>query len=108
MNTRDFAVELETSGKEQFREQLYSLNAQTSDASTPQQYEAVDKSLRRELEQYHDRGRDYITRIRRELDSAASAMKVVAEKVSSSGGDYEVVLQQEVQHLNTLSQSNDI
>lgn len=104
----DCAVELEVSETEHFREQLYSLHTQTSDASTPQQYEAVDKSLRQELHQYHDRGLTYITRMRRELESAASAMKVVAEQVSNSSGDYGVFIHDEVQRLNTLSESSDL
>ncbi len=104
----DYAIELDAGSTEQFREQLYSLHTQTSGASTTHEYEVVDKSLRRELQQYQDRSRGYLTRMRRELDAAASAMKVVAEQVSNSSGDYEVRLQQEVERLRLLSRSDNL
>ena len=104
----EYAVELDPRSTEYFRQRLQSLDAQCSQASAPEHYNAVQASLRGELRNYRDQAREQVTRIRKDLHNAAAAMKVFAESVSSSGDDCEVQLRQEVERLEALAVSDNI
>jgi GGDEF domain-containing protein len=104
----EYAVELDPRSTEYFRQRMHSLDAQCSQAATPEQYNAVQASLRGELRNYRDQAREQMTRMRKDLQNAASAMKVFAESVSGSGEDCEIQLRQEVERLGALAASDDI
>jgi GGDEF domain-containing protein len=104
----EYAVELDPRSTEYFRQRLQSLDAQCSQASAPEHYNAVQASLRGELRNYRDQAREQVTRMRKDLQNAAAAMKVFAESVSNSGDDCEHQLRAEVDRLEALAASDDI
>ena len=107
-SSAEYAVELDPRSTEYFQQRLQSLEAQCAHASTPENYSAVQASLRGELRNYRDQAREQMTRLRKDLHNAAAAMKVFAESLSSSGEDCEVQLRQEVERLEALAASDDI
>ena len=107
-SSAEYAVELDPHSTEYFRNRLQALDAQCGQASAPEHYNTVQASLRGELRNYRDQAREQMSRMRRELQNAAAAMKVFAEGVSSSGHDCEVQLHQDVQRLEALAGSDDI
>jgi len=107
-STAEYAVELDPRSTEHFRQRLQALDAQCSQASTPEHYNAVQSSFRGELRNYRDHTREQMTRMRKDLQNAAAAMKVFAESVSSSGEECEIQLRQEVQRLEALAAMDDI
>jgi GGDEF domain-containing protein len=107
-SSAEYAVELDPRSTEYFRQRLQSLDAQCTQASAPEHYNAVQASLRGELRNYRDQAREQMTRMRKDLQNAAAAMRVFAESVSSSGDDCELQLRQEVERLESLAASNDI
>ena len=107
-SSAEYAVELDPHSTEYFRQRLHSLDEQCSHASAPEHYNAVQASLRGELRNYRDQAREQLTRMRKDLQNAAAAMKVFAESVSTSGNDCDVQLRQEVEHLEVLASSDDI
>ena len=88
-SSAEYAVELDPHSTEYFRQRLQLLDAQCSQASAPEHYNAVQASLRGELRNYRDQAREQMTRMRKDLQNAAAAMKVFAESVSNSGDDCE-------------------
>lgn len=107
-SSAEYAVELDPRSTEYFRQRLLALDAQCSQASAPDHYNAVQASLRGELRSYRDQAREQMTRMRKDLHNAAAAMKVFAENVSSSGEDCELELRQEVERLEALTAIDDI
>jgi GGDEF domain-containing protein len=107
-SSAEYAVELDPRSTEYFRQRLQSLDAQCSQASAPEHYNAVQASLRGELRNYRDQAREQMARIRKDLQNAAAAMKIFAETVSSSGEDCELNLRQDVERLVALSGSDDV
>ena len=107
-SSAEYAVELDPRSTEYFRQRLQSLDAQFSQASAPEHYSAVQASLRGELRNYRDQAREQMTRMRKDLQNAAAAMKVFAESVSNSGDDCEQQLRVEVERLGALAASDDI
>jgi len=107
-SSAEYAVELDPQSTEYFRQRLQLLDTQCGQASAPEHYNAVQASLRGELRNYRDQAREQMARMRKDLQNAASAMKVFAETVSSSGDDCEQQLRQEVEQLEILAASDDI
>jgi GGDEF domain-containing protein len=107
-SSAEYAVELDPRSTEYFRQRLQALDAQCSQASVPEHYNAVQASLRGELRSYRDQAREQMTRMRKDLQNAAAAMKVFAENVSSTGEDCELELRQEVERLEALTAIDDI
>ncbi|MCU1336568.1 MAG: diguanylate cyclase [Bryobacterales bacterium] len=107
-SSAEYAVELDARSTEYFRQRLQSLDVQCSQASAPEHYNAVQASLRGELRNYRDQAREQMTRMRKDLQNAAVAMKVFAESVSTSGDDCELQLRREVERLEALAASDDI
>ena len=107
-SSAEYAVELDPHSTEYFRQRLQALDAQCGQASAPEHYNAVQASLRGELRNYRDQAREQMSRMRKDLQNAAAAMKVFAESVSSTGEDCELQLRQEVEQLASLAASDDI
>ncbi len=107
-SSAEYAVELDPYSTEYFRQRLQALDAQCSQASTPDHYNIVQSSLRGELRNYRDQAREQMSRMRRDLQNAAAAMRVFAESVASSGEDCELQLREEVGRLGALASSDDI
>ena len=95
----EYAVELDPRSTEYFRQRLKSLEHQWSHAAAPEQYSATQASLREELRNYRDQTREQLSVMRKDLQNAATAMKVFADTVTSSGDDHELQLRQEVSRL---------
>ena len=104
----EYAVELDPRHTEYFRQRLHLLEERCGLAGSPDQYHAVQASLREELRNYRDQGRQQMAAMRQELNSAAAAMKGFAENVSTSGDDYELQLRREVNRLESVASSEDI
>ena len=104
----EYAVELDPHSTEYFRQRLQLLDTQCGQASAPEHYNAVQASLRGELRNYRDQAREQMVRMRKDLQNAASAMKVFAESVSNSGNDCDLQLRREVEQLEALAGSDDI
>ena len=107
-SSAEYAVELDPNSTEYFRQRLQLLDAQCGQASAPEHYNAVQASLRGELRNYRDQAREQMSRMRKDLQNAAAAMKVFAESVTGSGDDCELQLRQEVERLEALAASDDI
>jgi GGDEF domain-containing protein len=107
-SSAEYAVELDPHSTDYFRQRLQLLDTQCGQASAPEHYNAVQASLRGELRNYRDQAREQMSRMRKDLQNAAGAMKVFAESVSSSGSDCDLQLRQEVERLEVLAGSNDI
>jgi len=107
-SSAEYAVELDPHSTEYFRQRLQLLDVQCGQASAPEHYTAVQASLRGELRNYRDQAREQMTRIRKDLQNAAAAMKVFAEGVSNSGNDCELQLREEVERLGALAASDDL
>jgi GGDEF domain-containing protein len=104
----EYAVELDPHSTEYFRQRLQLLDTQCGQASAPEHYNAVQASLRGELRNYRDQAREQMVRLRKDLQNAASAMKVFAESVSNTGNDCDLQLRREVEQLGALAASDDI
>ena len=104
----EYAVELDPRSTEYFRQRLKSLEHQWSHAAAPEQYSATQASLREELRNYRDQTREQLSVMRKDLQNAATAMKVFADTVTSSGDDHELQLRQEVSRLEEVAASDDI
>ena len=107
-SSAEYAVELDPNSTEYFRQRLQLLDTQCAQASAPEHYNAVQASLRGELRNYRDQAREQVSRMRKDLQNAAAAMKVFAETVTGSGADCELQLRQEVERLEALAGSDDI
>jgi GGDEF domain-containing protein len=107
-SSAEYAVELDPRSTEYFRQRIHLLDAQCSQATAPEHYSAVQASLREELRNYRDQAREQMGRMRKDLQNAASAMRVFADTVSTSGDDCELHLRQEVERLDQLAASDDI
>ena len=107
-SSSEYAVELDPHSTEYFRQRLLLLDTQCGQASAPEHYNAVQASLRGELRNYRDQAREQLSRMRKDLQNAASAMKVIAESVSTSGNDCDLQLRREVEQLEALAASDDI
>ncbi len=107
-SSSEYAVELDPHSTEYFQQRLQLLDAQCAQASAPEHYTAVQASLRGELRNYRDQAREQLSRMRKDLQNAAAAMKVFAESVSSNGNDCDLQLRREVEHLEALAASDDI
>jgi GGDEF domain-containing protein len=107
-SSAEYAVELDPHSTEYFRQRLQLLDVQCSQACAPEHYNAVQASLRGELRNYRDQAREQMVRMRKDLQNAATAMKVFAEGVSNSGNDCELQLREEVERLGALAASDDI
>ena len=107
-SSAEYAVELDPNSTEYFRQRLQLLDTQCGQASAPEHYNAVQASLRGELRNYRDQAREQMSRMRKDLQNAAAAMKVFAETVTGSGADCELQLRQEVERLEALAASDDI
>jgi len=107
-SSAEYVVELDPHSTEYFRQRLQLLDAQCSQASAPEHYNAVQASLRGELRNYRDQAREQVGRMRKDLQNAAAAMKVFAESVSENGNDCDLQLRREVEQLEALAGSDDI
>ena len=107
-SSAEYAVELDPNSTEYFRQRLQLLDTQCGQASAPEHYSAVQASLRGELRNYRDQAREQMSRMRKDLQNAAAAMKVFAETVSNTGDDCEGQLRLEVGRLEALAASDDI
>ncbi len=107
-SSAEYAVELDPNSTEYFRQRLQLLDTQCGQASAPEHYNAVQASLRGELRNYRDQAREQTSRMRKDLQNAAAAMRVFAESVTGSGADCELQLRQEVERLEALAASDDI
>ncbi|MBZ5633050.1 MAG: diguanylate cyclase [Acidobacteriia bacterium] len=107
-SSAEYAVELDPHSTEYFRQRLQLLDSQCGQASAPEHYSAVQASLRGELRNYRDQAREQMSRMRKDLQNAAAAMRVFAETVSSSGENCELQLRQEIDQLEALASSDDI
>src|SRR5579872_5944535 len=107
-SSAEYAVELDPHSTDYFRQRLELLDTQCGQASTPEHYNAVQASLRGELRNYRDQAREQLTRMRKDLQNAAAAMKVFAESVSISGNDCDLELRRQVDQLEALAVSDDI
>ncbi len=107
-SSAEYAVEFDPRSTEYFRQRLQSLEAQFSQASASEHYNAVQASWRGELRNYRDQAREQMGRMRKDLQNAAAAMKVFAENLTSSGDDCELQLRQELDRLEDLAASDDI
>ena len=107
-SSAEYVVELDPNSTDYFRQRLQLLDTQCGQASIPEHYNAVQASLRGELRNYRDQAREQMSRMRKDLQNAAAAMKVFAESVAGSGADCELQLRQEVERLEALTASDDI
>ena len=107
-SSAEYAVELDPNSTEYFRQRLQLLDTQCGQASAPEHYNAVQASLRGELRNYRDQAREQTSRMRKDLQNAAAAMRVFADSVTGSGADCELQLRQEVERLEALAGSDDI
>ena len=107
-SSAEYAVELEPRNTEYFRQRLHLLEERCKQAGSPEQYHAVQASLREELRNYRDQGRQHMTAMRQELNSAVAAMRVLADNVSTSGDEHETQLHREVGRLESVAASEDL
>jgi GGDEF domain-containing protein len=103
-----YAVEVDPAETAQFRERLRSLEKLLQTPPNPGAVQAVGASFRGELREYRDQAQERIARLRREMLSAAEAMKVFADGVATNGAGHEKELEEELHDLTILARSEDL
>jgi len=106
-STREYAVEIEAGLAERFRQRLASIERDLA-AARLEECPGIQTSFRGELRVYRDRCQELVDRLRNQVASAAAAMQVLSESVSSNGSSYEKELHQELHRLEEAAESDDL
>jgi GGDEF domain-containing protein len=106
--TGEYAVAFRRDAVASLREQLRSLEERCTQASATKDYPAIHESWRTTLREYQEQGEAHLSRMRKDLESAAAAMKVFADGVAANGNEHETQLIQEIQRLEALARSDKI
>lgn len=107
-SSSDHAVEFDVRVLEEFRAQLFALEATFIEAASAQAYQAVQNTWRSELKKYQDQGREHVGRLRQELQAAAAAMRSFADHITVNGSDCETQIRQQIDLLDALAASEDL
>lgn len=104
----EHAVEVDAAQLAHFRAQLQALEDQVKDAGQPGQLETVQASFDAELEDYQDKTREQIDRLRHDIKEALAAVDAFASSVTANGTELESGLKRELQQLNKSAASDDL
>jgi GGDEF domain-containing protein len=108
LSVSQYTPELDPLEVAKFRLHLKNLEDQWRAARTSDNMRAIQASLRGELREYRDQSREQIARLRRELDSAATAIALFAEGIALGGVDDEQQLGKKLEQLESLTKGDDI
>jgi GGDEF domain-containing protein len=104
----DYAIELDRAHIVELRENLQRIREQLESASKVEDYEAVQASLRGELQLYRDRSAERLERMAHELQASAMAMKSLAGSLTTNGPDHEAKLKAGLSSLASVQNSDDL
>jgi len=103
-----YAVEIVPNQAAQFRARLKDIEQHWHTAEGADGFRQVQASFRGELRTYRDRSREQMTKLRKDLEGAASAMAAFADEIASHGSDHEKDLKDELGRLERVSASDDL
>ena len=103
-----YPVEADRAEAAEFRDHVKALEKLLHGTATAESLQEVTASFRGELREYRERAHQHLERLRKEVVSAAAAMKIFADSVASHGADHERQLARELNHLETLAQVEDL
>jgi GGDEF domain-containing protein len=92
----------------QFRQNLSALQKAVVAASEPEDFQAIQASLRSELRDYRDKAQECLVRMRAEMQDAADAMQALTEGVATSVTDHKQQLEDNLQTLRAAAESEDL
>ena len=107
-STGQNAIELDSAQVSHFRTQLQTLRDQLRADAAASELEAVQTSFENELKDYHDKTRDQVQRLRREVQAAAAALESFAGSITESEVNLESGLKRELNALNQSALSDDV
>jgi GGDEF domain-containing protein len=105
--TAQYAVEIEHSQAEEFREHLQVLAKTLRAATKTDDVRIVEASFRGELRDYRDLSQRQLTKLRQEVGAAAAAVHALAENVAANGSDHEKELELELCKLDRAARLDD-
>jgi hypothetical protein len=101
-------VEVNRQEAEEFREQVLNLAERIRHGQAGGEFDAVRSRFRGELQDYSEKARLQVSRLREELQAAGAAMQSFAQGVSASTGEHETVLRREFRQLEESAEGEDI
>jgi GGDEF domain-containing protein len=107
-SAREYALEIDRDLAVTFRARLTELEGDLKRASRPQEYQALQSSLRGEMRVYHDSGQALVIRLRNEVADAAATMQALTAAVAAHGEDYQTELKQELGILEAAAAMDDL
>jgi GGDEF domain-containing protein len=103
-----YAVEIERSQVEEFREHLQALAKALRVAGSTDDLKTIESSFRGELRDYRDKAHAQLVKLRQEVTAAAAAVHSLAENVASNGSDHEKELERELKKLEIATKLDDL
>ena len=104
----EHVVEVNRHDAAAFREQVLGLAGRLGHSNGTEDLVAAHTTFRSELRQYSDKASQHVSRLREELEAAATAMQAFAQGVSTGSGEHETVLRREFGQLRQATGSEDI
>jgi GGDEF domain-containing protein len=98
-STRQYAVDFDSAELVLFQTHLDSLVELAKRASSREEWESVQASLRGELREYRDKSIERIGKLRSDIQAAAEAMNAFATSVSAAGEDHQKEIDESVKQL---------
>jgi len=102
-STGQYAIELNASDREVFRQHLESLRAQLAESNDPETWKSIEASFRGELRDYRDKSQEQLKKLHGEIGAAMEALQVFGEAVNASGADHEVQIRAAMDRLTALA-----
>lgn len=104
----DYAIELDPAPTAELRQNLQRLIEQLENKREVEDYQAVQASLRGELRLYRDRSAEWLAKMSRELQAAATAMQSLAGSLTSNSSEHEAKLNAGLRALAAVQESDDL
>jgi GGDEF domain-containing protein len=104
----DYAIELDPAQTAELRQNLQRLLEHLENKPEAEDYQAAQASLRGELRLYRDRSAEWLERMSRELQAAATAMQSLAGSLTSNSSEHEAQLNAGLRALAAVQESDDL
>lgn len=98
-----YAIEIDPRDLAEFRAHLQSIEESWQRAESADALHHVQACFRGELRDYRDRAQDQVSRLRSEMEAAATALSGFAKSISCNGAEHEDRLKHEIAVLNRLA-----
>lgn len=100
-----YAVEVDAGLAVELRKHLEKIEEQSRAAMSVDQIKAAQSSFRGELREYRDKSTAQLQKMRKEVESAAAAMTIFAETVSTNGDNHELEVTTQLHGLESAAKS---